>query len=185
MNEYEQLRSCDVFRNNVFGYLKVDNIVIRLPDDTKSIEGGWNKGSPENMITLILDTNIASIGDTTSPGFFIVPDDKIEEYKYTTNWNIYFNNGKLITLSQYESGEYLLTYLELDESVELDCIYASEGKVWRRKSDGIEMSEKICLGEGDSIENYEEIDEPLRDKGVIHSDFNYRRSIIEDEEFLI
>ena len=133
MNEYEQLKSCDVFKNNVFGYLKGNNIVIRLPDETKSLNGGWNKGSPENMTTLILGNNIVSIGDTTSPGFFVVPDNKINDYKNTTNWITYFDNGKLITLSKYESGEYLISNLSLNNTEELEYIYASEGKIWKKK----------------------------------------------------
>lgn len=185
MNEYEQLKSCDVFKNNVFGYLKGNNIVIRLPDETKSLNGGWNKGSPENMTTLILGNNIVSIGDTTSPGFFVVPDNKINDYKNTTNWITYFDNGKLITLSKYESGEYLISNLSLNNTEELEYIYASEGKIWKRKVDGMEMSEKICLGKEDYIENYEEIDEPLRDTGVIHGDFSYNVIILEEDEELL
>ena len=185
MNEYEQLKSCDVFKNNVFGYLKGNNIVIRLPDETKSLNGGWNKGSPENMTTLILGNNIVSIGDTTSPGFFVVPDNKINDYKNTTNWITYFDNGKLITLSKYESGKYLISNLSLNNTEELEYIYASEGKIWKRKVDGMEMSEKICLGKEDSIENYEEIDEPLRDTGVIHGDFSYNVIILEEDEELL
>ena len=68
------------------------------------------------MTTLILGNNIVSIGDPTSPGFFVVPDNKINDYKNTTNWITYFDNGKLITLSKYESGEYLISNLSLNNT---------------------------------------------------------------------
>ncbi len=35
-----------------------------------------------------------------------------------------------------------------------------EGKVFRRKSDGFIMGDGLCLGIKDTIENYEEIDNP-------------------------
>lgn len=49
----------------------------------------------------------------------------------------------------------------------------------------MEMSEKICLVKEDSIENYEEIDEPLRDTGFIHGDFSYNVIILEEDEELL
>ena len=38
--------------------------------------------------------------------------------------------------------------------------YCDEGKVFRRKADGFIMGNGLDLGETDSIENYEEVDNP-------------------------
>jgi hypothetical protein len=38
--------------------------------------------------------------------------------------------------------------------------YCDEGKVFRRKADGFIMGNGLDLGETDSIENYEEVDDP-------------------------
>ena len=38
--------------------------------------------------------------------------------------------------------------------------YCDEGKVFRRKADGFIMGNGLDLGNTDSIENYEEIDDP-------------------------
>ena len=38
--------------------------------------------------------------------------------------------------------------------------YCDEGKVFRRKADGFIMGNGLDLGVTDSIENYEEIDDP-------------------------
>jgi hypothetical protein len=38
--------------------------------------------------------------------------------------------------------------------------YCDEGKVFRRKADGFIMGNGLDLGDADSIENYEEVDDP-------------------------
>lgn len=38
--------------------------------------------------------------------------------------------------------------------------YCDEGKVFRRKADGFIMGDGLDLGDVDSIENYEEVDDP-------------------------
>lgn len=38
--------------------------------------------------------------------------------------------------------------------------YCDEGKVFRRKDDGFIMGDGLDLGYADSIENYEEVDNP-------------------------
>ena len=38
--------------------------------------------------------------------------------------------------------------------------YSDEGKVFRRKADGFIMGNGLDLGDTDSIENYEEVDDP-------------------------
>lgn len=38
--------------------------------------------------------------------------------------------------------------------------YCDEGKVFRRKVDGFIMGNGLDLGDADSIENYEEVDNP-------------------------
>ena len=38
--------------------------------------------------------------------------------------------------------------------------YCNEGKVFRRKADGFIMGNGLDLGDADSIENYEEVDNP-------------------------
>jgi hypothetical protein len=38
--------------------------------------------------------------------------------------------------------------------------YCDEGKVFRRKADGFIMGNGLDLGATDSIENYEEVDDP-------------------------
>ena len=38
--------------------------------------------------------------------------------------------------------------------------YCDEGKVFRRKADGFIMGNGLDLGDTDSIENYEEVDNP-------------------------
>ena len=39
--------------------------------------------------------------------------------------------------------------------------YAQEGKVFRSKIDGAILSNILILGKNDSLDNYEEIDEPI------------------------
>lgn len=38
---------------------------------------------------------------------------------------------------------------------------AEEGKVWRSLIDGAYLSNELILGKNDSIDNYEQVDEPV------------------------
>lgn len=100
------------------------------------------------MVTVIFNSiSIPVLSSINVKGIYIVPDEELQFYIRQTTWNAIYELGRLKTVSSFESGEYLLTYLELDEPIELDYIYSSESKVWKRKIDGIIMSEKIYLGE--------------------------------------
>ena len=43
----------------------------------------------------------------------------------------------------------------------MERYYAQEGKVFRSKIDGAILSNVLILGKHDSLDNYEEIDEPI------------------------
>ena len=47
----------------------------------------------------------------------------------------------------------------------MERYYAQEGKVFKSKIDGAILSNVLILGKNDSLENYEEIDQPVYDEG--------------------
>lgn len=50
-------------------------------------------------------------------------------------------------------------------------IKASEGKVWKSKVDGAYLSDTLILGNGDTLENYEEVDPPVyTDEDVVQNE---------------
>ena len=51
--------------------------------------------------------------------------------------------------------------MRTQDNVNYTC---DEGKVFRRKEDGIIMGNGLSLGKEDSIENYEEVDNPEAEK---------------------
>lgn len=82
------------------------------------------------MVTVIFNSiSIPVLSSINVKGIYIVPDEELQFYIRQTNWNDLYELEILKTVSSFESGEYLLTSLELDEPVELDYIYSSESKV--------------------------------------------------------
>ena len=111
----------------------------------------------------------------------IVPKSSIDAYKFATSWSTYADK----IVYEVDSSDLIIDVLTQeqvdllfwgDKKTEYRTIKASEGKVFRRISDGVVFGKEINLGYTHYIggkkleepllelpEHFEEIDEPVRE----------------------